>query len=143
MSDETRIIPVREPEDIQAEIKKKRPWDVDGEKVATTSLKVLIVRGVEIRSRYCKAHEFEIMKKIILALDPPVSGHIKSIWCDSKASCVYSVELRRWNEFAAIAIGDLLDEAALEISGGHNGIFIEAEGHTINVDPNWREDLLA
>jgi hypothetical protein len=52
-----RPIPARSPEAIAADAR-LRGGD---EKVATTDIKVLVVRGVRLHSRYGKADEYELM----------------------------------------------------------------------------------
>jgi hypothetical protein len=86
------IIPRFEPEVVEAEA--RRRWHGDDEKVATTAVKVLVVRGVEITSRYQKADELELMGRIIDAMPPCVSARIESVWCDSKACHCYSITLK-------------------------------------------------
>ncbi len=63
------IIPQHEPEIIAAAARKH--WCGDDEKVATTSIEVLIVHDVQITSRYQKAHELELMRDMILAMPMP------------------------------------------------------------------------
>jgi hypothetical protein len=140
------IIPQHEPEIIAAAAR-KRPCG-DDEKVATTSIYLLIVRGVEVTSRYKKAHEFALMRSMILALPLEHCGAVRSIFCDSKAGSCFSVVLRPdpWNEGLARAIGDLLQEVAMTYGGGHNGITVSAyDGDSlfgsqhlrVEFDPDW------
>jgi hypothetical protein len=139
MSD-LEIIPQHEPEIIAATARKR--WRGDDEKVATTSIDLLIVHGVEITSRYKKAHEFELMRSMILAL-PLQQGAVQSIFCDSKAGRCFSVVLRRhhWNAGLARAIGDHLERAAMAYGGGHNGITVSADigdqHRSVDFCPNW------
>jgi len=139
------IIPQHEPEIIAAAARKH--WRGDEEKVATTSIEVLIVHGVEITSRYQKAYEFELMRDMILAMPRPC-GALKSIFCDSKASRCFSVVLRYWDADLARAIGAHLEKAATAYGGGHNGISVSADGgekfgifgdphRSVYLDPYW------
>jgi hypothetical protein len=143
------IIPQHEPEVIAAGARK---YFGDDEKVATTSMDLLIVRGVKITSRYKKAHEFELMRAMILALRLEQCRAVQSIFCDSKAGSCFSVVLRPrpWNEGAARAIGRRLEEVAMTYGGGHNGITVSADdGDASNIfgslhqlvhfDPDWGE----
>jgi hypothetical protein len=114
-------IPKLEPEVIAAEAKK---FGGDHEKVATTSIKRLVVGGVEITSRYQKAHEFELMSKMVGALPAALRRHVKSIFCDSKACASYTVVLRQWNQDVAEAVARYLEAAAIAHDGGYNDISI-------------------
>src|SRR6185437_2692542 len=140
-----KIIPQHEPEIVAAAARNHRHGD--DEKVPTTSITVLIVDGVEITSRYRKAHELELMRDMILAL-PLAQRAVQSIFCDSKAGSCFSVVLRRhhWNARLARAIGDHFEKAALAYNGGHNGITVSAyDGDSIfgsqrlriEFNPNW------
>jgi hypothetical protein len=83
--DNRKIIPRFEPEVIEAGAQKH--YFGDSEKVATTSIRTLVVFGVDIVSRYNKAEEYELMQAMICALRPAMREQIKSIFCDSKSSC--------------------------------------------------------
>ena len=148
MTDKNRAIPVHEPEVVAAEARKK--WHGDAEKVATTSIKMLKIDGVKITSRYCRAHEFELMRDMILTLSPRWRTIMKSIFCDSQATDCFSVTMRRWDPRLAAEIGKKLESAALELNDGHNGITVAAAtktifsdaGRFIDIHPNWCGDWL-
>ena len=76
-------IPLRDPEIVEAEAREWRRENI--EKVPTTSLTSLTVRGVELTSRYNKAHKFEAMQLAVLARTS-MAACIRSIWCDSKCT---------------------------------------------------------
>jgi hypothetical protein len=121
---------------------RKRQYRGDDEKVATTSIKLLIVAGIEISSRYDKANELELMRRIVLAL--PLACGVKSMFCDSKAGHCFSVVLRRWDEQMARAIASDMEHAVMLYAGGHNGIWIDAErsvaaAQMIYLDANWSD----
>ncbi len=120
------IIPQHEPEIIAAAARKH--WCGDDEKVATTSIDLLIVHGVKITSRYGKAHEFEVMRAMILAM-PLQQGPVQSIFCDSKVGSCFSVVLRRdyWSDLMARVIANHFEKATIEFLGGHNGITVSAD----------------
>jgi hypothetical protein len=63
------MIPRLTPDVIEAEAKKC----YDREKVATTSIKCLVVSGVEITSRWARAEDYELMVKIMEAIPPAVA----------------------------------------------------------------------
>src|SRR5690349_7789676 len=116
-----RPIPVHAPEVIEAEARRRHDGD---EKVATTSIQLAVLDGVEITSRYQKAHELETMIRMLENVRPEWRRQIASMWCDSKAGACHEVHLRRWDESLAQAIGRRLEQA----SGGHNGIYVRAPG---------------
>src|SRR3979411_1772264 len=97
-----KIIPRFEPEVIEAAAQ-KRHWG-DAEKVATTSIRTLVVFGVDIISRYHKAAEYELMQAVVCTLHPTLRKQIISIFCDSKANC-FSIVLRTWRTDRARVIG--------------------------------------
>jgi hypothetical protein len=145
----TSVIPQHEPEIIEAVATRQHYGD--DEKVATTSLDHLIVRGVNITSRYQKADELELMRALILALPPPFCSMVKSIWCDSKACCCYSVVLREWLPSRSFSNAAEIIGACLETTlkstrpFGHNGIDISDAKHfdrSIYLNPNWGDDAL-
>ena len=151
----TSVIPRHEPEIVAAGAARHYG---DDEKVPTTSLEILTVRGVKITSRYQKADELELMRAAILALPPPFHILVKSIWCDSKAGCCYSVVLREWSPSRtglpdeAEIIGSCLERTLRSMRPfGHNGISIAADGgkfcgefgdpaRSIYLNPNWGDD---
>jgi hypothetical protein len=140
----TTVIPRHEPEIIEAVATRQHYGD--DEKVATTSLDHLIVRGVNITSRYQKADELDLMRALVLALPSPFCGMVESIWCDSKACCCYSVVLREWlsaRAFSSAAeiIGSCLETTLRSMRPfGHNGIDISDAkqfDRSIYLNPNW------
>jgi hypothetical protein len=137
------IIPQHEPEIIEA-IAVNR-WHGSDEKVPTTSLKSLIVCGVEIESRYRKAHEFELLRSMVLALTMLERDAVQLISCDSKASHVFDVVMRpgAWNTTNATIIGRRLEAVATAHNGGHNGIriYTERDDRCIEINPYWLGDF--
>jgi ProQ/FINO family len=114
------IIPVREPAVIAADA---RARGGNPEKIATTTITGLHIGGIDIRSRYAKAHEYEVLRDAVLRLAPDTRGLISDIFCDSNATWTLTVTLREsWNESRAMHIGALLSEAMLYVNGGHNSI---------------------
>ena len=136
----TSAIPHHEPELIEAAA---RRYGGDLEKVPTTSIRKLTVRGVLIQSRYHKAQEFERMAFMIRELPQGLAETwILRMFCDSKACADYTVILKHWNPHAARMIGNYIEQLALskEGGGGHNGIWVNNGEDTITIDPNWLED---
>jgi hypothetical protein len=119
-------IPRHEPEVTRATA--ARHWRGDHEKVATTSMKSITVDGVHIKSRYQKAHEFELMRSLILDLPACFRNSVTSIFCDSKAECVFELVLRDWDPYCAEIIGNAVAAAAMDRNGGYNGIYVRGPG---------------
>jgi hypothetical protein len=111
------IIPRFEPEVVDREAWKH--WRGDHEKVRTTSLKSLKVRGVELTSRYGKAEEFETMAAVLSLMPYYVVEGIKSVFCNSKT---------------AQRLGEAFARACLATVGGYN--FISVSGIAW-LDPEW------
>jgi hypothetical protein len=138
-------IPLRDPEVIAAEAKER--WHGNDEKVPTTTLKGLTVRGIELSSRYQKADEYEEMQRVVALLPYRAAGAVGSMFCDSTATHTYEVVLRfdaaHWNaDVAKYCIGKCLDAALVLVVGGHNGIMIRAAGNHyddpyVDICPDW------
>jgi len=127
-------IPRFEPEVIASKMRGKPSWH--HEKVATTPLRNLRVQGVSLTSRYDKADELEEMTRMIQGLPMHLTGMVKSIFCDSKATYCYEVDLVIWCTLDdADAIGRNLTAASV----GHNGIQMKAGDRTFEVYPYWDE----
>ena len=117
------------------------------DEVPTTSMRDFVFEGVKIRSRYRKAHEYELVVEMIAALPAELRDFVQSIFCDSKATFVFSVTLRSWAKARAQEIGQRLAEVALARNGGHNGIDVTAargpddifgdDDRRIDLDPDW------
>jgi hypothetical protein len=86
------IVVRREPELVQREA--DRNYRGDTEKVATAGFNDINMRGVIVSSPYGKADELETMVKFVQRLTVGQVGQVATIWCDSKATCCYSVVLR-------------------------------------------------
>jgi hypothetical protein len=127
------IIPRFEPEVVDREAWKH--WRGDHEKVRTTSLKSLKVRGVELTSRYGKAEEFETMAAVLSLMPYYVVEGIKSVFCNSKTGSNYSIEPRYpLTPEAAQRLGEAFARACLATVGGYN--FISVSGIAW-LDPEW------
>ena len=132
-------IPQHEPEAVNSMA--KRNYRGDDEKVPTTSISSVNFKGVNISSRYGKAHELQVMKDVISKIDPKTLSLIKQVWCDSKATAVYSVDMSDCEQYRVDHVAFLLDKLFCEIDSGHNGIFVSsANGCHAYEDPNWPGD---
>lgn len=131
-------VPRFEPEVIKAAVDKR--LDGDDEKIATTALKELVVEGVKISSRYDKAHEYDVLSRVVQEMPKDLRWLVQEVFCDSKATCTYSVTLRQWDFVDEVA--KYFNAALLEHNGGHNGIDLCVAGDdrtkTVWVDPQWR-----
>lgn len=129
-------IPHREPEVVKAEA--DRHYFGDDEKVATTSIRNLTVDGIDISSRYDKAHELEVMAYAVKEMPESARGLIASIFCDSKAQACYSLTLKPCSRSQAELVARDFERVVLEKSSGHNGIDVSgATGSSFYLDPNW------
>ena len=93
--------------------------------------------GVMVSSRYRKADELEVMRRMILALPPQLRAAVVEVFRDSDAA--YS-HLRHWS--LASAIAKRLDAGATKVCGGPNGIDARdwsAPGPRIAIDPGWQK----
>jgi hypothetical protein len=132
------IIPVREPAVIAAEAAARG----GGEKVATTTITGLYVDDIHIKSRYDKAHEYEVLRDAVLRLAPEKRALISDILCDSQATWTLTVTLRAWNKSHAMNVGYSLSEAFLYLNGGHNSITVTCTPDDCLVIPaEWEGDL--
>jgi hypothetical protein len=93
-------------------------------------------KGVRIESRWSVLYELDQMKRVVDALELS-ARRIGIIWCDSNAGSTFSVTVRsgRWNDDLRWAISDAFRSAL----GGHNGIYVEAEGGGCTIEPFWDE----
>ena len=97
------------------------------------------MHGVTLTSRYDKAHEYDEMAAIIEALPPELCCLIESVFCDSKATASFIVELRSSDVPSAVArrIGMAFEQACFVTIGGHNGIVIDPG--PVFIDADWRD----
>lgn len=105
------------------------------DKMRTSPFDAVTVDGVHITSRYFNADEFDLMVRVVGGLPPDMRRMMKSLWCDSKATHTYTVELREGCDTIGFArqVGAGLDRLFKQHARGHNGIFIGFYA----VDPDW------
>jgi hypothetical protein len=137
-----RVIPRREPELIAREA--RRLYGGCADKVATTSIRGMVVRGVELTSGYDQADELEAMRAMVLALGG-AAFVVKSIFCDSRFTHSYTVLIRSWAWEVNLAghVGRTLEAAAFRERGGHNGITVAADDGSSFGSSERRLDLVA
>jgi hypothetical protein len=108
-------IPMFEPAVIAAAAKKH--WRGDDEKVATTSIRDLVIHGVEISSRYSNADELEVMAQIIERTEPAMRQRIKGVYSNSKVRWTLDVDLHHWKPGPAAAVGNFVAEEMRRLVG--------------------------
>jgi hypothetical protein len=133
-------IPLRSESDIAADVARS-PFK-DDEKVSETPFSSMKFRGVPIASRYSKFREYKTMMAMVAGVEPDHRHLIASIFCDSKATACYSVDLFQCEEPLAVAIIASMEAACFISDGGHNGIYVSGvdADFDLSVNPNWEED---
>lgn len=129
----TFTVPTFEPEVVEVAA---RRWRGDTDKVATTSLQVLTHCGVEMRSRYQKADELELMAQAVDCLSDHVAWWVLAMDCDSKHRS-FGVKARCGRP-GLVMIGRELSSALLALCSGHGDIALEGlAGTSHSVDPRF------
>ena len=97
--------------------------------------RVVTYGGVKVESRYGKRVEMETMMAVLDQVLGAVP--VESIFCDSKASCDYSLEVAspRALDFTL----DLVAAALRDVAGGYNGITVRCGSKSAYADPWWNE----
>lgn len=147
-------VPEHEPEVVKAAADGR--WNGDPEKVPTTSVDELEHRGVTLRSRYGKAHEYRAMMRIVDALREEDARGLVSVFCDSKAEACYL--LRADVPDARLdPLARAFSKAGLSVGLGNNGVSVygrEPDGSyrdglfggsdacaRAEADPDWGEEI--
>jgi len=102
-------------------------WHGCFDKVSTTPIESLRARGVEIRSRYCKAYELETMLVAVCTLSEQMVRHVRSIFDNSKIGYAYTIGIAPWDVSVAQAIAEHVEQIAIKCNEGHNGILVTPE----------------
>lgn len=94
--------------------------------------------GIEISSRWQKVDEVGLMLAIAAAIHPKARPFVRLIFCDSKASAEYLIELRD-NAPAGLPeyIAELAGQTLLARAGGYNGIQVSCRADETRLDANW------
>ncbi len=95
-------------------------------------------RGVLLQSRYSVAHELQTMKAVVDAMPDDVRLRVSTIWCDSKASAIYSVTVTLGMDRRGLA--DAICDSFRTATSGFNGIFVEHGDDQKFFDPEWPGD---
>lgn len=132
-------VPRHEPEVVAAAA--RRHWNGDDEKVPTTSVRDLTVGGVHLSSRYDKASEYDLMALMASGLPEDLRAHVESIFCDSKATHAYTLEIKPSGIDVATLIANIIEATCLDQTDGHNGILLASGSEFIEIrDANWQSD---
>jgi hypothetical protein len=107
----------------------------------------VVIGGIRVSSRNDYWFEISKMATVLERLRKLERTHIKSIWCDSKATGVYSVTLKdgsffAWNADVAMVLAEQIGELFCKLYGGHNGIWLYGykDKELCVVEPNWGAD---
>ena len=95
-------------------------------------------RGVLLQSRYSVAREFQAMKAVVDAMPDDVRQRVSTIWCDSKASAVYSVTVTLGMDRRGLA--DDICDCFRAATSGFNGIYVDHGSDQQVFDPEWPGD---
>ncbi len=95
-------------------------------------------RGVLLQSRYSVAREFQTMKAVVDTMPDDVRLRVFTIWCDSKASAIYSVTVTPGMDRLGLA-EDICD-CFRAATSGFNGISVEDGDDQHFFDAEWPGD---
>jgi hypothetical protein len=123
---ERQSFPEFEPEVIAAAA---RRLGGDLDRVPTTALGEVKVRGVRLTSRFRKAHELHAMAHVVDALPDGWLPFVKSIYCDGKLA-VYTVKVVPCRRVDMRTLADLISDLFVRHAGGHNGVHLSHGPHS-------------
>ncbi|MGR9251173.1 hypothetical protein [Rhizobium leguminosarum] len=103
-----------------------------GEKVPYDELEH---RGVILVSRFSVKHEFETMKNVVDAMGPLVRPRISSVYCDSRACAVYSVEIKLGMNKDSLP--KEVQSLFIQATDGFNGLTVNHGASTEFFNPEW------
>ncbi len=100
------------------------------------------IRGVHLSSRYDKPREIEHMQRIVERMDIRLLCHIESIWCDSKVSAFYFIDLKSSTPIDRAPWDRLPEEIAqaLASAGGYNGVRVSIDNKEFDFGPSWPDE---
>ena len=95
------------------------------DKRPTTTIETVKLDHVQLVSRYNQHDELLTMFEVVSALDPKLRAAMQSVFCDSKNTATYSVELFEGvSREAAQKIADAMSALLVTAYGGHNGVHV-------------------
>jgi hypothetical protein len=128
--------PEFEPEVIAA-VARRRGGDIG--RAQTTAVGEVEVLGVQLSSRFGKAHELNWMAEVVHALPERWRPYVISIFCDSLARA-YSVKVARCRRQDMDRLAEMLSRLFVTHAGGHNGVSLNDGLHTgAFLNPRWRD----
>ena len=116
-----------------------RKAETGGERIATTAICEIIVRGVRLTSTWRKAHELNAMARVVEALPDHWLMLVRSMACDSRL-CAYEVNTAHCREQDMRCLAELFSDLIVVHAGGHNGVNLSSGPHAaVLVDGRWGE----
>lgn len=113
--------------------------DGGGDRIATTAVCEIIVRGVRLTSAWRKAHELNAMARIVEALPDHWLMLVRSMACDSRLSA-YEVNTAPCRVQDMRCLAELFSDLIVANAGGHNGVNLSSGPHAaVLVDGRWGE----
>jgi hypothetical protein len=110
-----------------------------GERIATTAIGEIIVRGVRLTSGWRKAHELNAMAKVVEALPDHWLMLVRSMACDSRLA-VFEINTKPCRVQDMRCLAELFSELIVAYAGGHNGVNLSSGPHAaVLVDGRWGE----
>jgi hypothetical protein len=114
----------------------------DTEKVATTTVRPFVYKGIDLSSRYDKADEYETLLDLVDSLDSIDLRVVKTIFSDSKSN-TYCVSFGPCNVRMARHISAKMEKFFNDRHIWHNGVYVQgAAGGSIDFMPTYDEDVL-
>jgi len=95
----------------------------------------VMYRGVTLVSRFSVKHEFETMEGVVDAMGPSIRPRISSIYCDSRACAVYTVEIKLGMNTATIA--NEVQAVFVQATDGFNGLTVSHGASAELFNPEW------
>jgi len=126
--------PQFEPEVLAAAARRSRGG---GERIATTAVGEIVVRGVRLTSLWRKAHELNAMARVVRALPEHWLAVVESMACDSRL-CAYEINTTPCRVQDMRCLAELCSDLLVVQAGGHNGVSLSSGPHAaVLVDGRW------
>jgi|TARA_Y100000310_G_scaffold92194_1_gene89798 hypothetical protein len=100
---------------------------------------LIVVDGVIIVSRYNRIDEYRLMSQAVMEMPKLARRWIVEVFCDTKASAVYSLEMREGVPVdVAQKIGNLFAATVAREDHGYNGIYVNCgRDHICDFPADW------
>ena len=111
---------------------------INPEKMATSPFDSVIVSNIVITSRYQKAHEFDLMARVVSGLSKYMTYKIMKMFCDSSQGSSFIVTMHKDYESLVHAqpVADELVRLLLKEHGGYSGLYVGS----LVLEPYWECD---